>query len=125
MFPYELYKVVHIVGIALLLSALGAVALHALNGGLRRDDRARGLVAALHGVGAVLVLVGGFGMLARLGFRHGAMFPGWLLVKLAIWLLLGAAIALPYRRPTLARPMLVVVPLLAGVAAYMAIYKPI
>ena len=125
MFPYALYKVVHIVGIAFLLSALGAVALHALNGGLRRDNRARALVAAMHGVGLLLVLVGGFGMLARLGFRHGAMFPGWLLVKLAVWVLLGAAIAVPYRRPGLARAMLVVVPLLAGLAAYMAVYKPI
>jgi hypothetical protein len=125
MFPYQLYNVVHILGIALLMTALGGMALHSVNGGLRRDNRARGLVAALHGLGALLVLVGGFGMLARLGFRHGAMFPGWLLVKLAIWVVLGVAVALPYRSPRLARPMLLVVPLLAGLAAYMAIYKPI
>ena len=125
MFPYEFYKVVHILGIALLVTSLGAVALHALNGGLKRDNRARGLVTSLHGVGMVLVLIGGFGMLARLGFRHGAMFPGWLLVKLAVWLLLGAAIIVPYRRPTTSRLMLLVVPLLAGLAAYMAVYKPI
>ena len=125
MFPYQFYKVVHILGIALLVTALGAVALHALNGGLKRDNRARGLVAALHGVGMLLVLIGGFGMLARLGFRHGAMFPGWLLVKLAVWALLGAAIIVPYRRPTMSRLMLLLVPLLAGLAAYMAVYKPI
>jgi hypothetical protein len=125
MFPYQLYNVVHILGIALLMTALGGMALHSVNGGLRRDNRARGLVAALHGLGALLVLVGGFGMLARLGFRHGAMFPGWLLVKLAVWVVLGVAVALPYRSPRLARPMLLVVPLLAGLAAYMAIYKPI
>jgi hypothetical protein len=125
MLPYQFYKVVHIVGIALLMSALGAVALHALNGGLKRDNRARGLVAALHGVGILLVLVGGFGMLARIGFPHGALFPGWLWVKLAVWALLGAAVAVPYRRPGLSRTMLVALPLLAGLAAYMAIYKPI
>ena len=125
MLPYQLYKVVHILGIALVVTALGAMALHALNGGLRRDNRARALVGAMHGVGLLLVLVGGFGMLARLGFRHGGMFPGWLLVKLAVWVLLGAAVALPYRRPTLARPMLLVVPLLAALAAYMAVYKPV
>jgi hypothetical protein len=125
MLPYQFYKVVHILGIALLVSALGAVALHALNGGLRRDNRARALVAVMHGVGLLLVLVGGFGMLARLGFRHGGMFPGWLLVKLGVWGLLAAAVMLPYRRPTLARGMLLVVPLLAGLAAYMAVYKPV
>jgi len=125
MFPYAFYKVVHVLGIALLVTALGALALHAVNGGLRRDNRARGLVAAMHGLGLLLVLVGGFGMLARLGFRHGAMFPGWLLVKLAVWVLLGAAAALPYRRPALARWVLVLVPLLAALAAYMAVYKPV
>ena len=125
MLPYQFYKVVHIFGIALLVTALGAVALHALNGGLKRDNRARVLVALLHGFGLLFVLVGGFGMLARLGFRHGGMFPGWLLVKLGVWGLLAAAIALPYRRPTSARTMLVVVPLLAALAAYMAVYKPI
>lgn len=125
MFPHQFYNVVHILGIALLMTALGGMALHALNGGLKRDNRARALVTGLHGLGLLLVLVGGFGMLARLGFPHGAMFPGWLWVKLAVWLALGAAAALPYRRPGLTRPMLVTIPLLAGLAAYMAIYKPI
>ena len=125
MFPYQFYKVVHILGIALLVTALGGLALYALNGGLRRDNRARALVAALHGLGLLLVLVGGFGMLARLGFRHGAMFPGWILVKLGVWSALGAAVALPMRFPRLGRPMMVVVPLLVGLAAYMAVYKPV
>ena len=125
MLPHQFYNVVHIVGIALLMSSLGAIALHALNGGLRRDNRARTLVTVLHGVGLLLVLVGGFGMLARLGFRHGAMFPGWIVVKLGVWGALAAAVALPMRYPKLGRPMLVVVPLLVGLAAYMAVYKPV
>lgn len=125
MLPYQLYKIVHILGIALLVTGLAAVTMHALTGGLRRENRARGLIAALHGTGLLLILVGGFGMLARLGFAHGTMFPGWLLAKLAIWALLGAAIALPYRRPAMARPMLVAVPLLAALAAYLAVYKPL
>jgi len=124
MLPYAFYKVVHIVGIVLVMSALGGIAVHALSGGTKQSNAARRLVVALHGTGVLLILVGGFGMLARLGFRHGAMFPGWLLVKLGVWGLLGAAVALPYRRPTLARSMLVVVPLLAALAAYMAVYKP-
>ncbi len=125
MFSHQFYNVVHIVGIALVVTALGGMALHSLNGGLRRDNRARALVSSLHGIGLLVVLVGGFGMLARLGFRHGAMFPGWLLVKLGVWVALGAAVAVPYRRPALARPMLLVVPVLVGLAAYMAIYKPV
>ena len=104
---------------------IGATAIHALNGGTRQSNRARALVAALHGVGVLLILVGGFGMLARLGFRHGANFPGWLWVKLAVWVAVAALVVVPYRRPDLAKPIYVALPILAGVAAYMAIYKPI
>jgi hypothetical protein len=125
MFPYQFYNVVHIVGIVLVMSALGGTALHALNGGTRQNNRARGLVAGLHGTGVLLILVGGFGMLARLGFRHGAMFPGWLWVKLAVWVTVAALLFIPYRRPALARPIYLSLPLLGGLAAYMAIYKPI
>jgi hypothetical protein len=124
MLSHQFYNVVHILGIVLLVMALGGMALHAANGGTRRDNVARGLVAALHGIGAFLVLLGGFGMLARLGVMHGSGFPGWIWVKLVVWVLLGAAAVLPYRRPALARPLLFAVPALAAVAAYMAIYKP-
>jgi uncharacterized membrane protein len=125
MFSHAFYNVVHIVGIILVMSALGATAIHAVNGGSRQTNRARGLVAALHGVGVLLILIGGFGMLARLGFRHGANFPGWLWVKLAVWVTIAALLAVPYRKPSLAKPVYLALPLLGGLAAYMAIYKPI
>jgi hypothetical protein len=124
MLPYTFYKVVHIIGIVLLMSALGGVTIHVLNGGTKQTNGARGLLAALHGTGALFILVGGFGMLARLGFAHGSMFPGWLLVKLAVWLLLAGALILPYRRPSLAKPLYLALPVLGGLAAYMAVYKP-
>ena len=38
----------------------------------------------------LVILIGGFGMLARLGFRHGANFPLWLWVKLAVWVTAAA-----------------------------------
>ena len=125
MFPHQFYNVVHIVGIVLVMSALGGTAVHAVSGGTKQTNQARGLQAALHGVGVLLILVGGFGMLARLGFRHGAMFPGWLLVKLAVWLVAAALLFIPYRWPALARPIYLALPVLGGLAAYMAIYKPI
>lgn len=125
MFSHQFYNVVHIIGIVLVTSALGGLALHAFNGGTRANNGAHRLVASLHGVGLLLVLIGGFGMLARLGFQHGANFPGWLWVKFAVWLALGAALMLPYRQPALAKPLLLLLPVLGGLAAYMAIYKPI
>ena len=125
MFSHAFYNVVHVVGVVLVTSALGGAALHAANGGTRETNRARGLVAALHGLGVLLILVGGFGMLARLGFRHGANFPGWLWVKLAVWAALAALLFVPSRRPALARPVYLALPVLGGLAAYMAIYKPV
>lgn len=124
MLPYGFYKIVHLIGITAAWTALGALALHHANGGTKEGNRGRKAVAALHGIGVLLILIGGFGMLARLGFQHGANFPGWLWVKLATWALIAVALLLPTRAPALAKPMLFVLPLLAGLATAMAVYKP-
>lgn len=124
MFPRDFYEIVHIIGIAMLFAAMGGVAVHAANGGTRGASRTRTLVAIVHGLGALLVLTGGFGMMARMGMQMGS-FPGWLLVKLLVWLLVSGIILLPYRSPALAKPFFIGLPLLAGLAAYMALYKPI
>ena len=124
MFPRDFYEVLHIIGIAMVFLTIGGVAVHAANGGTRKASDTRKLVASIHGLGTLLILVGGFGMLARMGFMHGAAFPGWLWAKIIIWLILGGVTMLPYRRPALARPALLLLPLLAGVAVYMALYKP-
>ncbi len=81
-------------------------------------------MAFFHGLGVFLILLGGFGMLARLGIVRGTSWPGWVWAKVAIWAVLSAAAFLPYRFPALARPILVLLPVLGGIAAYMAIYKP-
>ena len=101
----------------MVLGAAGGVAVHAANGGRRDDNSLRGLLAAMHGVGLVLSLVAGFGML-------GASLPGWAWAKLAIWLFFGASLTLVYRSQALARSMVVTLPLLAAVAAWLALYKP-
>ncbi len=124
MFPRDFYEIVHLIGIALLFAAIGGVAVHAANGGTRANSDTRKLVSSVHGAGALLILVGGFGMLARMGFQHGSNFPGWLWVKIIIWIVLSVTVLLPYRKPSLSRALFVGLPLLAGVAVYMALYKP-
>lgn len=124
MFPRDFYEILHIVGIALLFVVVGGAGVHAANGGIKTASTTRRFVAILHGTGALLILVGGFGMLARMGMVQGASFPGWLWAKIAIWLVLSAITLLPYRKPELARPFMILLPLLAGVAVYMALYKP-
>ncbi len=123
MFPRDLYEIIHVIGIAMLFVAIGGVAVHAANGGSKTNTSTRTLVASMFGLGSFLILLGGFGMMARLGLVRG-LPPNWLVVKMLIWLVLSAIVLLPYRKPALARPFLIVLPLLAGVAVYMALYKP-
>lgn len=121
---YNFYVVMHVTGIILTFVALGGAALHSLNGGTRETNRGRGLVAALHGTGLVLVFVGGFGLMARIGLMHGTPWPMWLIAKLVIWLLLGGAIVLLNRKAYSGRWLIVALPLLGVLAAYSAKFKP-
>ncbi len=125
MLSYQFYNLLHIIGLALLMVGLGGLASSAAATAGDRTRGGRRPIMVLHGLGLFLILLGGFGMLARLGIMHGAGFPGWIWAKLIIWVTLGGAAALPYRFPRAAAPMLLVVPALAGLAAYMAIYKPL
>ena len=121
MFPYELYKILHVIGILAVWTALGALALHGAAGGTKETNPFRKGTAITHGVGMLLILVGGFGMLARLGASAG---HGWVGAKLLIWLLVGGMVALPLRKPALAGPIFFALPVLGGLAAAIALYKP-
>lgn len=72
-----LYKLLHFIGVVLLVAGLAAL--------LSRNTRAG---AALHGFGLVLVLVSGFALATKLGYG----FPWWILAKVGIWLALAAMI---------------------------------
>jgi hypothetical protein len=121
--PYEVYKLTHLLGIFVLLITLALPVMHLLRGGTRADVPRRRALALTHGAASFLVLLGGFGKLARLGIVHDGL-PNWILVKLTIWLVLSAALALALRTTAGARAVLVAAPLLAFIAAATAIYKP-
>ena len=123
MFSYQLYNLVHILGIVLVFMSLGALAFHGANGGKKETNGVRKLVMATHGVGLLLILVAGFGMLAR-SRSMAAGLPGWIHPKLLIWVLLGAAPALLNRKPEWGKIMWIVLPLLAATSAYFAINHP-
>lgn len=120
--PYEIYKIIHLTGIVLTYLALGGVAVHAINGGTKADNKGRKLLAMTHGTGLLLALVGGFGLLARLGIK----FPwdGWVFVKLGIWLVLGGVFSVFLRKPQVSKPLWGILILLFVLAAYLANYKP-
>ncbi len=119
---YNFYKILHIVSVLGVFASLGAVSYHALNGGARAGARGRAIVSGLHGGGLLLVLVAGFGLAARLELMSG--LPGWVYAKLAIWLVAGALLAVPYRKPAAAGAILMLLPVLGLLAAWLAIAKP-
>jgi hypothetical protein len=123
MIPLETYKVLHILGVLLAFATLGGLALTVANGATKSTSSVRRLIAITHGVATFIILVGGFGALARLGVSHGSL-PGWILVKLACWVVLAGLVAIPYRRPELARVTFWFLPVLGGIAIVMAVYKP-
>ena len=121
MIPYPVYKTLHFIGLFMLFIGLGGgAALLAFVEPM--PQKARKWIGMFHGVGLLFALVGGFGMMARLGIHWP--FPGWISAKLAIWILLGASIAMIKRRAAPSGAFSLGLILLGGLAAYLAVWKP-
>lgn len=114
-------KLIHLVGIFMLFLSLGGLVLHGINGGTRQH-RGRYLAAVTHGVGMVLVLIGGFGMLARL--QTAWPWPWWVLAKLGIWLVFGGMLAAILRRPAFGKFYWWLLLVFGAGAAYLGGMKP-
>ncbi|MGH7555706.1 MAG: hypothetical protein ACREMQ_22120 [Longimicrobiales bacterium] len=121
--PYQVYRLIHFLGIFVLLTTLASSCMLVLKGGMRAAHPYRRAEGTAHGVAAFLILLGGFGMLARLGIVQDGL-PIWVWLKLTIWVLLTAALALVYRGVRFARVVLITAPLVAVLAAAIASYKP-
>ncbi len=117
------FLLVHLFGVFVTFLSITLVAGHAMYGGKKADNKYRKLIMALHGLGTLVILVSGFGMLGQLGLT-GA-FPLWAILKVCIWIIAGALIAIPYRWPALALPLAIALPFLGLLAAGIAIYKPV
>ena len=108
---YTTYKLIHLVGLAALLLGLG---------GMMAGGESRKSFAILQGIALAVMLVSGFGLLAKLklGFPHFAM------AKTALWVVLGM---LPLILRKLRIPVLggIVISLtLVGILAWLGIAKP-
>ena len=117
------YNLIHLTGLAALLMSLGGIAAITAAGHDLKASGQKGQLMALHGVGLVLVIVAGFGQLARLGISHSGI-PGWVWMKVVLWLILGLVPLWIRKSPKVARPLLLVLPLLVLAGAYLALYKP-
>ncbi|MCI0527668.1 MAG: hypothetical protein L0Y56_09520 [Nitrospira sp.] len=123
MISYEVYKILHLFGIMLLFGSIGGLCLVSMKADRSNSVPGRKLAAITHGVSLILILVAGFGLLARLGITGGG-WPLWIWLKLIIWIALGGVVVLIKRMPGAAGLLFLVIPLLGAVAAVLAIYKP-
>jgi len=122
MLSYSAYKIVHLTGIFLLFCALGGLSSLSAKGALAEGGPARKFASAAHGLSLIIVLVGGMGLLARLGMN--GPWPMWVWLKIALWFVMGALIIVIRRAGTKAGILLFLFPLLGALAAFLAVYKP-
>ncbi len=119
MLSYETYKLIHLLGVIFLFLSLGAY----LTLSSTKTAVNRKLIALTHGIAVIVILVAGFGLLARLGFSAFQSWPAWVWVKITIWLILSLIIILIRKMPELKISLWFIIPILGVIAAYMAIFK--
>lgn len=119
---YLVFKVLHALGAFYLFAALGAVVVGRLRAGEAAPpkDRASKLSGMTHGIALLLILVAGFGVLGIQRLEFGL----WVWLKLAIWLLLAASIAVVRRSQRWAPLLWWLLPLLGAAAVWLCLVKP-
>ncbi|WP_413558294.1 hypothetical protein [Bdellovibrio sp. HCB209] len=118
---YEFYKIAHMLGLITLFFGFGGL-LVTTYAGVTLNSKARLMSFATHGMGLLLLLIGGFGMLAKMGIMK--QLPGWALAKLGIWVIMGAAISIVKRKGHIGWPIAILLFGLGTTAAMLAITKP-
>src|SRR4051794_35285224 len=116
------YRVIHILSMMLMFTALGGLLLASRAG--VTTGVSRKTAGMTHGIAMILLLVSGFGALARIGLSNPGIWPAWLWLKALIWLVFGGIIVLIRRAPRSSAVLWWILPLLGALAAYLAIYKP-
>lgn len=82
----------------------------------------RRLTLLLSGLGLLILLVGGFGMLAKL--EYAFPWPGWIWIKLLVWVSLPIFTSLVLRIPSQLKLFSILGAIWVIVAIYLGVYRP-
>ncbi len=116
---HQVYEILHVLGAFMVFLSYGGLIVRSALGSDNKDIRRMGAMTS--GIGLVLILFGGFGLLAVKGYG----WPGWVLVKIAIWVVLGALLVAINRLPKLSQFLWWGTLLLGLAAILMAVLKPL
>ncbi|NOY00522.1 MAG: hypothetical protein GXP30_12415 [Verrucomicrobia bacterium] len=112
---YEHYKFLHMMGLISMFIGMGGMITYS-----KGSSPFKGLIAGFHGTGLILLLIGGFGIAAKLHMG----FPKWMMFKLVIWIVLGAMIVLAKRGILKGAALWGTLLFLGALAAFFGTMKP-
>jgi hypothetical protein len=114
----ETYRFLHLIAMFALAASLGGLVGLARAGGHAGFRR---VLVATNGTALLVMLVAGFGMLAKLKLG----MPGWIYAKLAVWLLLGVLLIPIRKQPGAANLWYAAALGLGAIGTWLALYKPL
>jgi hypothetical protein len=117
------FKLVHLLGVFFLFSGIGGmVFVSYLESGRSKTAMVR-LPRVLHGIGLLVILIGGVMMVYSLRLDGGHGVPFWVKLKMLVLVCFGL-LPLLVRRPAAKRFVLPIALLLGLAASFLAVFKP-
>lgn len=107
------YQLLHIVGAFLYVACV-------FTAFTSPSESAKKRLHMLMGIIGLIVLVAGFGLVAKFGYG----FPGWVMLKLGCWLGLSVTAVVALRNPAKVGQMRILAALLVAAAVYAVYVKP-
>lgn len=131
---FAFYKIIHFIGIITLFLGFGLMLASQFSDKIANSVKSPKPMI-IHGIGLLLILLGGFGMAAKAQFLGDAGvadgsaasqggFPGWFWAKFGVWVVFGALAALIKRLPGQSTLWLFVVIGLGTFAVYLGVAQP-